>query len=235
MLSTTYATEDEHSLMDIFHGRKYPNPAGERNKDPILNVLKRVFNTKEPNLFLLEIASGVGLHSTYFAHVFPNITFQPSEVDTSLFGSIAAYQHEAQLENLLRPTVIDISKPCSEWNNGANINLANSAERFDYMLNINMLHISPFACAEGLFQNASQLLKPGGLLVTYGPYAVNGILTPESNVSFNESLQRRNPECGIRDTSVLQKLATLNRMTLEEMIDLPANNKCLIWKKLAKQ
>ncbi|KFB35724.1 AGAP009967-PA-like protein [Anopheles sinensis] len=214
--------------------RKYPNPAGERNKDPILNVLKRVFNRNEPNLFLLEIASGVGLHSSYFAHVFPNITFQPSEVDMSLFGSIVAYQQEAQLENLLHPTVIDISKPCSEWSNGANINLANSAERFDYMLNINMLHISPFSCAEGLFQNASQLLKPGGLLVTYGPYAVNGILTPESNVSFNESLQRRNPEWGIRDTSVLQKLATLNRMTLEEMIDLPANNKCLIWKKLAK-
>uniref|UniRef100_A0AAG5DVF2 Uncharacterized protein n=1 Tax=Anopheles atroparvus TaxID=41427 RepID=A0AAG5DVF2_ANOAO len=216
------------------YSTKYPNPAGERNKDPILDVLKRVFNRHDPNLFLLEIASGVGLHSTYYAHVFPNIIFQPSEVEDTLFSSIFAYQQEAGLENLLPPTFIDISKPCSEWSNDANINLSHTAERVDYMLNINMLHISPFACAEGLFQNASQLLKPGGLLVTYGPYAVNGTLTPESNVRFNESLQRKNPEWGIRDTSVLQKLASANWMTLEEMIDLPANNKCLIWKKLTK-
>ncbi|XP_053677340.1 methyltransferase-like 26 [Anopheles nili] len=212
--------------------RKIGNPAGERNKDPILAVLKRLFVKHEPNLQLLEISSGVGLHAAYFAREFPNITFQTSEFETNVFGSIESYRQEAKTENVLPPVYIDISQPCSEWCNDANINLATSAERFDYMLNINMLHISPFACAEGLFRNAGQLLKQGGLLITYGPYAVNGTLVPESNVSFNQSLQQRNPEWGIRDTSVLQKLATLNGITLEEMIDLPANNKCLVWKKL---
>uniref|UniRef100_A0A182R0W2 Methyltransferase type 12 domain-containing protein n=1 Tax=Anopheles farauti TaxID=69004 RepID=A0A182R0W2_9DIPT len=214
--------------------RRLSNPAGERNKDPILGVLQRFFAKTQPNLQLLEISSGVGLHAAYFAQEFPNIAFQTSEYDASLFGSIEAYRREAKVQNVLAPIHIDISQPCSEWNNEANINLSTSAERFDYMLNINMLHISPFACAEGLFRNAGQLLKPGGLLITYGPYAVNGTLTPESNVRFNESLQQRDPEWGIRDTSVLQKLATLNGITLEEMIDLPANNKCLVWKKLTK-
>uniref|UniRef100_A0A182NNX2 Methyltransferase type 12 domain-containing protein n=1 Tax=Anopheles dirus TaxID=7168 RepID=A0A182NNX2_9DIPT len=212
--------------------RRLSNPAGERNKDPILGVLQRFFTKTQPNLQLLEISSGVGLHAAYFAQEFPNITFQTSEYDPSLFGSIEAYRREAKVQNVLAPIRIDISQPCSEWNNEANINLSTSAGRFDYMLNINMLHISPFTCAEGLFRNASQLLKPGGLLITYGPYAVNGTLTPESNVRFNESLQQRDPEWGIRDTSVLQKLATLSGITLEEMIDLPANNKCLVWKKL---
>uniref|UniRef100_A0A182MK56 Peptidase S1 domain-containing protein n=1 Tax=Anopheles culicifacies TaxID=139723 RepID=A0A182MK56_9DIPT len=121
--------------------------------------------------------------------------------------------------------------PCSEWQNDANVNLSGCASQFDYMLNINMIHISPIACAKGLFYNASELLKPGGLLITYGPYAVDGVLTPDSNVQFNTSLQQRNPEWGIRDTSDLCKMALQKGITLVEMIDMPANNKCLIWRK----
>uniref|UniRef100_A0A2M4CK51 Putative agap009967-pa-like protein n=1 Tax=Anopheles darlingi TaxID=43151 RepID=A0A2M4CK51_ANODA len=201
--------------------RKLANPAGERNKDPILGVLKRFLNITKPDQQLLEVSSGVGLHSPYFAAHFPNITFQPTEYDSSLFGSIEAYRQEANLPNVLEPFFLDVSKPLTEL----------KKESYDYMLNINMLHISPFVCAEGLFANAGTLLKPDGLLITYGPYAVNGVLTPESNVRFNESLKHRDPSWGIRDTSVLEKLAIANGITLQEMIDLPANNKCLIWKK----
>uniref|UniRef100_A0A182RWT0 Methyltransferase-like 26 n=1 Tax=Anopheles funestus TaxID=62324 RepID=A0A182RWT0_ANOFN len=208
--------------------KRITNPAGERNKDPILNVLKRVLSKTAPNLRLLEVSSGVGLHAAYFAKEFPNITFQPSEFDTSLFGSIDAYRQG--VENVACPIFIDVSQPCSDWQNEANVNQRCCANQFDYMLNINMLHISPIACAKGLFHNASELLKRGGLLITYGPYAVDGILSPDSNVRFNESLQQRNPEWGIRDTNDLCKMALQKGITLEEVIDLPANNKCLIWK-----
>uniref|UniRef100_A0A182SWW3 Methyltransferase-like 26 n=1 Tax=Anopheles maculatus TaxID=74869 RepID=A0A182SWW3_9DIPT len=208
---------------------RFANPAGERNKDPILNVLKQFLSKTLPNLRLLEISSGVGLHAAYFAKEFPNITFQPSEFDTTLFGSIDAYRQG--IENVRSPIFVDVSKPCHEWENEANVNEHNCAKHFDYMLNINMLHISPRACARGLFHNASVLLKAGGLLITYGPYAVNGVLTPDSNVQFNKSLQQRNPEWGIRDTSELSEMAILKGIKLLEAIDLPANNKCLIWKK----
>lgn len=100
------------------------------------------------------------------------------------------------------------------------------------MLNINMMHISPFQCSEGLFWNASRLLKQGGLLITYGPYAVDGKLTPESNVQFDASLKYRNPSWGIRDVRELEKLSNTNGITLKQMFDLPANNKCLIWEKV---
>ncbi|XP_058058001.1 UPF0585 protein CG18661 [Anopheles bellator] len=211
--------------------RKLPNPAGERNKDPILSVLKRFLNKTKPNLQLLEISSGVGLHSSYFAPHFPNITFQTSEYDTTLFDSIQAYQRDAGSVNVLPPIFIDVSQPLADWENDANIEQSTSTARFDYMLNINMLHISPLECAIGLFKNAGLLLKPDGLLITYGPYAVDGVLVPESNVRFDKSLQERDDRWGIRDTSVLKKLADRSGITLEEMIDLPANNKCLIWKK----
>uniref|UniRef100_A0A6E8VZ48 Uncharacterized protein n=1 Tax=Anopheles coluzzii TaxID=1518534 RepID=A0A6E8VZ48_ANOCL len=100
--------------------RRITNPAGERNKDPILDVLRRVLSKTEPNLRLLEISSGVGLHAAYFAKEFPNITFQPSEYDTTLFGSIDAYRQH--VKNVEPPIFIDISKPCTDWQNEANIN-----------------------------------------------------------------------------------------------------------------
>ncbi|XP_052894868.1 methyltransferase-like 26 [Anopheles moucheti] len=209
--------------------KKITFPAAERNKDPILNVLKRVLSKTEPNLRLLEISSGVGVHAAYFAKEFPNITFQPSEFDTTLFSSINAYRQE--VENLALPIFIDVSQPCSEWQNEANVNQRCCANQFDYMLNINMLHIAPIACTKGLFHNASELLKRSGLLITYGPYAVDGLLTPESNVRFDASLRRQNPEWGIRDTRDLCKMAIDKGISLQESIDMPANNKCLIWRK----
>ena len=64
-----------------------------------------------------------------------------------------------------------------------------------------------------------------------GPYSENNILTPESNVSFNESLKSRNPLWGIKDICDLKKLAEQNSMTLFEIHSLPSNNKLLVWKK----
>ncbi|XP_065084370.1 methyltransferase-like 26 [Ochlerotatus camptorhynchus] len=214
------------------HIRKLNNPAGERNKALILEVLFKFLDKSRPNQKLLEISSGVGMHAAYFASHFPQIHYQPSEYDTSLFGSIEAYRAEANAPNLQSPTAIDISKPCSEWDNDHGINLASSAESFDYMININMMHISPFECSEGLFWNAARLLKMGGLLITYGPYALDGKLSPESNVQFDASLRHRNPAWGIRDVRVLEKLSKANGITLKQMFDLPANNKCLIWEKV---
>ncbi|EAT43604.1 AAEL004990-PA [Aedes aegypti] len=214
------------------HIRKLSNPAGERNKAPILEVLQKFLDKNRPNQKLLEISSGVGLHAAYFASHFPQIHYQPSEYDTSLFGSIEAYRAEAQAPNLQSPVPIDISQPCTDWTNDHGINFANSGESYDYMLNINMMHISPFQCSEGLFWNASRLLKQGGLLITYGPYAVDGKLTPESNVQFDASLKYRNPSWGIRDVRELEKLSNTNGITLKQMFDLPANNKCLIWEKV---
>ncbi|XP_052895515.1 methyltransferase-like 26 [Anopheles moucheti] len=201
----------------------------ERNKDPILNLLKRVLSKTAPNLRLLEISSGVGVHAAYFAKEFPNITFQPSEFNMALFGSINAFRQG--VENVAHPIFIDVSQPCSEWQNEANVNERCCANQFDCILNFNMLHGTSIACAKGLFHNASKLLKRGGLLIIYGPHAVDGILTPESNVRFDVLIRRENPEWGIRDTRDLCKMAIEKGLSLQELIDMPANNKCLIWKK----
>lgn len=95
-----------------------------------------------------------------------------------------------------------------------------------------MMHISPFKCSEGLFENAGAILQKNGLLITYGPYAENGQLTPESNISFDNGLRRSNPLWGVRDIVDLKKLAEAANLQLIEVHEMPANNKILIWKKL---
>lgn len=94
-----------------------------------------------------------------------------------------------------------------------------------------MTQVSPFHCTSALFQNSSKVLKNGGNLFIYGPFAVDGVLTPESNVRFDMGLKSQNPEWGVRDVSDLKKLASSNSFSLIKMEEMPANNKMLIFEK----
>ncbi|PNF22515.1 Methyltransferase-like 26 [Cryptotermes secundus] len=208
--------------------------AAERNKEPILQVLKNFLSpyiqatSKEDCIYhCLEISSGTGQHVAYFAPHFPSVVWQPSDVDMSSFCSISAYIQDAQVSNIKQPIYIDVSDEYTKWGGGGVI----GKHSMDFILNINLLHISPFRCTEGLFHNTGQVLKHGGLLITYGPYAFHGKISPASNVRFNSMLQSQNPEWGLRDIDQLATLAASAGIHLLEVVPLPSNNHCLIWKK----
>lgn len=204
-------------------------PAATRNQDPILQVLKRFIISDVDNIedeespLFLEIASGSGQHVAHFAPHFPGVRFQPTEVDEDLLGSITYYANNCVTKNILAPKLVDICTPLSSY--------GFKEESVDYMYCANMLHISPYECAVGLFENAGNYLKPDALMITYGPYSKDGVITPESNVQFDASLRARNEAWGLRDITDLVKLAELNCMGLMDCIEMPANNKTLIWKK----
>jgi hypothetical protein len=138
---------------------------------------------------VLEIASGTGEHAVYFAKAFPQLEWQPSDAHPSALASIAAWRDEACVPNLAEPIVIDTSKP--DW----------PIESADAILNINMVHISPWAAALGLLDGAHRLLARGAPLILYGPWLKDGIETAPSNCDFDLDLKRRDPEWGLRARS----------------------------------
>ncbi|XP_030208269.1 methyltransferase-like 26 [Gadus morhua] len=200
-------------------------PAAERNKEPILAVLRGCVDPRGP-LQALEVSSGTGQHVAHFARALPHITWQPSEYDHQSLASIEAYRTHYQLDGVKPAIHLDASSPWDSWGSGSL-----QAESLDLVVNINMIHISPIACTEGLFKGAGHILKPQGILLTYGPYAVNGQITPESNVNFDLSLRQRNAAWGLRDIALLSSMAQRRGLFLEKVVDMPANNKCLLFRK----
>lgn len=189
-------------------------PAADRNRGPILEVLRRVL-PKEGRV--LEIASGTGQHARFFAESLPTLHWQPSDVSDDALGSIRAWVEDQPLPNLALPLLLDVSQ--QPW----------PLRELDAVLCINMIHISPWASTQALFRGAEDSLKDEGTLITYGPYQVAGVHTAPSNAAFDEGLRTRNPSWGVRDLDELRTLASEHGFTLAERVPMPANNMTLIW------
>ncbi|XP_034097286.1 UPF0585 protein CG18661 isoform X2 [Drosophila albomicans] len=199
---------------------KRTHPSADSNSQPISEALLAQVNKQTPQLRLLEIASGSGQHAGYLAPLMVNISYQTTEYERREFDSIAAYAADCVTGNICAPLFVDISQDLSDWE-AKTLEHVKPAS-YDYMLNCNMMHISPWNCSIGLFRAAGQLLKPGGKLFTYGPYAHDGQLTHQSNVDFDANLRSRNAEWGIRES---------NGLKLSRITEMPSNNKFVTWLK----
>jgi SAM-dependent methyltransferase len=191
-------------------------PAAERNREPILDVLRRVLPKSGT---VLEIASGTGQHAVFFAEHLPALRWQPSDPSPDALQSIESWVTEAARENLLRPLALDVSSPT--W----------PIASADAALCINMIHISAWESSVALFEGAGRILSEDAPLITYGPYRVRGKHTALSNAAFDESLRSRNPRWGVRDIDALEVIARGAGFALEERVAMPANNMTLIWRR----
>lgn len=193
------------------------SPSTARNREPILEVLG-------PRLpasgLVLEIAAGAGEHAVHNAAALPHLQWQPTDPDPEALISIAAWRDHAALPNLLPPLRLDASDPDS-W----------PVAQADAVVNINMIHISPWAAAEGLMAGAGRLLPAGGLLYLYGPYLESDVETAPSNLAFDQSLKDRNPAWGLRRLDDVTALAARHGLMLAERIAMPANNLSVIFRK----
>jgi len=203
------------STNDGANRRRY-HPSAERNRGPILAVLQRVL---PPAGTVLEIASGTGQHVVHFAAALPQLTFQPSDPDPASRASVAGWIAETGVANVLAPLDIDVR--LADW----------GAEAADAVVCVNMIHIAPWACTEGLIAGAARLLPANGPLVLYGPFKRHGAHTAPSNEAFDASLRAQDPEWGIRDLEDVEALGEVYGFALDEVVEMPANNLIVVLRK----
>jgi SAM-dependent methyltransferase len=191
------------------------SPACERNREPILAVLRDAFAARRR---VLEIGSGSGQHAVHFAAAMPWLTWQCSDVSGNL-GGIAAWLDEARLPNTPAAIALDVAR--DPW----------PPASFDAVFTANSLHIMDWASVQALFAGLARVLADEATVVAYGPFNRGGGYTSDSNREFDAWLKARDARSGIRDAEAVDALARDAGLTLAGDIAMPANNRCLIWQR----
>lgn len=194
-------------------------PATLRNRAPIIDVLRGALPSSGT---VLEIASGTGEHAVAFAEAFPHLSWHPTDHDPIALASIRAHAAASGLANLRLPLPLDAES--AEW----------PVHRTDAVLCINMIHIAPWSACSGLLAGAARVLPPHGLLYLYGPFRRDGRHTAESNQRFDRDLRERNPAWGIRDLEEVTALAEANGLDPAQIVNMPANNLSVLFRRSAR-
>ena len=193
-------------------------PAVARNKAAITEVLARHLPAAG---LVLEIASGSGEHALHFAAHFPALGFQPTDPDAAALASIAAWQAEAQLPNLLLPLMLDVM--ADAW----------PVQKVDAVLCINMIHIAPWEATAALMRGAARVLPRDGALFLYGPFMRGGQHTAHSNAEFDAGLRAQDARWGVRDLEAVAEIASAAGFAAPVVEEMPANNLSVIFRRLA--
>lgn len=197
--------------------------AGNRNREPLLGVLKHKL-PKDPGR-ILEMASGSGMHINYFAPHFDHLHFHPSDRDVEVFDNIKQLTAEHGNDNIADPVHLDLTQPETWFNAG-------DPGSFDAIFCINIFQVAPISIADGMMECAANLLSKDGILLIYGPFQVEGRFTTESNQEFHNTLSSAGvSEWGLKDIADLKAAAAKHDLELKEQIDMPANNFSLIFGK----
>lgn len=187
------------------------SPAAQRNKEPIFQVLNPFL---PEGARVLELASGTGQHAHHFCLNRPDLIWQPSDPDPASIASIESYRAASLGTGLREPVAWSVLEPRPDILNGP----------FDVVVNINMIHISPWEACLALLEHCKSWLVKGGILYLYGPYFISQRPTAASNLDFHQSLQNRNPAWGLRELDRVKAEAEVRGLRWLKTVDMPANN-----------
>jgi SAM-dependent methyltransferase len=190
-------------------------PSAERNREPLLPVLREVLPTQGT---VLELASGTGQHAVFFARALPGLTWQPTDMDPTALASIEAWRQEEGPPNLRAPLALDVL--AEPW----------PVERADAIVAINLVHICPWEACQGLLRGAGRVLAPGAPLVLYGAYFIEGVPPAPSNLAFDASLRERNASWGVRELGAVTAEARRYGLGRERVIEMPSNNLTVVFR-----
>lgn len=194
----------------------------ERNIAPILAALTPILAHASGTA--LEIGSGTGQHILDFAKKFENLRWVPSDPNEEHRTSINAWRahNKAPIH-----AALDLDA-AQHWAAQADIQ---ALAPLEFILSLNVIHIAPVSVAHGIFAGAGKTLTSGGQLAFYGPFREGGVHTGDGNATFDRRLRDDNPEWGIRDVDALRALATEHGLAFVDLIEMPANNRILLFRK----
>jgi len=192
---------------------KISSPSAERNKEPILNVLKQELLSEHS---VLEIGSGTGQHACHFASALPHIEWQPTELAENI-STINSWLDELGPSNVLPPIVLDVNN--HPW----------PVVKADVCFTCNTFHIVGEELVHSTLQGCAKVLADGGKLIVYGPFLVNGKHTSSSNEDFDHWLREQDPGSGILDLTQLDEVAASLGFKPQRKIAMPANNFIVVW------
>ncbi len=188
--------------------------ACERNREPILAVLRQYFGDRSR---VLEVGSGTGQHAVHFADALAHLEWQATDVEQNLPG-IRAWLDEFGLPNTPSPLA---------WN----VRDAPPATGFDAVFTANTLHIMGWDEVERLFEVLPAIVTDDARLAVYGPFNYDGQATSDSNAQFDRWLRSEDPKRGLRDFEKVDALARAAGFSLLEDRAMPANNRCIVWER----
>lgn len=188
-------------------------PACERNRDPILQVLREHLPA-QPHVF--EIASGTGQHAVHFTANWPGLRWQCSDLPERLPG-VESWLRQGDRAQL--PVPLELDALGGRW----------PSKRFDAVFTANSFHIMPWAGVQATFEAVPDLLKRGGQLIVYGPFRINGEFVADSDVRFDADLRARDAKMGLRELGAVEALAAAAGLVRRAQHAMPANNQCVVW------
>ena len=195
------------------------SPSVARNRDAIRDAFARMVAHSGR---VLEIASGTGEHGLHITAAYPELIWQPSDPDPEARASIAAWAASERGQAIAAPMALDVTVP--GWAEGLG--------PFDAVVCINMIHIAPWDACLGLLDGAARILPPGdGVLYLYGPFKRHDRHTAPSNEAFDQSLRGRDARWGIRNLETVIAEAAARGLGLQEIIEMPANNLSVVFRK----
>lgn len=211
-------TPKVHSIADALDDGRLSAPSALRNCAPICDAMAG-YVPKQGRA--LEVASGTGQHVIAYARVFPDVTWQPTDIDAARLNSVNAWAALEGLPNLLAAHMLNASQP--DWNIGA----------FDLVTVTNLFHLISESAATNVIVGAARALRPDGVFFVYGPFRNSGVFRSHGDQEFHMRLQESDASAGYKDLEWMQAQAGGAGLTLLAEIEMPANNLLLVWRKPA--
>jgi cyclopropane fatty-acyl-phospholipid synthase-like methyltransferase len=191
--------------------------AVNRNKEPILKILKEVFT--EDNKRVFEIGAGTGEHAVHFAKYFKDVIWTTSDV-TSNHKQIRSTLDASKLSNVRGPLQFEVGTDDFP------------KYTYDIVFTANTFHIMSWKQCKNLMKILGTRLREGSQVVIYGPFNYDGKFTSTSNELFDKSLKEVDASRGIRSFEDINKNMAKNGFELFKDYEMPANNRILVFTRL---